>query len=140
MVREKKLYSLMWFNSRRENDEVDCLHYDFEYGKPFCPEPVTTTVITTTAKPTTKSVTTKPVTTKTVPWTTQTPGTACGDPAPSDWYSRRCSLSHGYCAQDPNHTVPTFKARLNMQIFLYFDIFCYIKDTFRTIPSWSDRS
>ena len=114
LVREKKKYSLMWFDSRREKDEVDCLHYNFEYGKPFCPEEITTTVITTTttAKTTTKPITTKPVTTVTTkPSTTQIPGNSCGNPAPTDWASRRCdsSITHGYCAQKPNQTIPKFK-------------------------------
>ena len=83
LVKEKKRYSLMWFDSRREGEDANCLHYDFSYDKPFCPgvtiapttkkpevtKPVaktTTAPVVVTTKPVVKSTTAKPGTTKPV--------------------------------------------------------------------------
>ena len=74
LVREKKLYSLMWFDSRREGEDANCLHYDFEHGKPFCPG--VTIPPTTTKKPVVTVKPTKPVvktTTAPVKTTTKNP-------------------------------------------------------------------
>ena len=56
MVRDKGKQSLMWFNSKRSGKDANCLHYDFEYGKQFCDDEVTTTIAPTTTKATTKVV------------------------------------------------------------------------------------
>jgi len=56
LVREAKNQSLMWFNSHRGGKDANCLHYDFEYGVPFCDDEVTTT--STTRPPTTRPPTT----------------------------------------------------------------------------------
>jgi len=56
MVRDKGKQSLMWFNSKRSGKDANCLHYDFEYGKPFCDDEATTTLAPTTTQATTKVV------------------------------------------------------------------------------------